>query len=340
MTLLTIAIPTYNRVAALRLLLQSLRAELEGLDGIVQIMVSDNASTDATPQLLQEMRAQWPAMIARSNPKNVGPESNFCECLDRIDSRYFWILGDDDMPKTGVIRRLAVLLTSQSPDLLYLQSEWVNPVTGPSQGVPVPELHCESLSQIDFARRVHVWCTFISGMVVNRERLLAALGGESIRRYVGSSLVQLGWVFPLLRNGTKFLFVSDPCVLATKDNTGGYALLTVFGTNFSRIVREAFREQPRIANMLIARNMSRYLPGIIWSSRTQSGQSFVAENPWPDLQNALGTKPLFWLLLLPLGRLPRYAALPFYQSWRVVNRLSRERDRLAQTLSRVRPRTS
>lgn len=339
MKLLTIAIPTYNRVAALELLLLSLQTELEGLEDIVQVMVSDNASTDATPQLLQEMRTRWPALLTRSNPQNIGPEANFCECLDRIDSSYFWILGDDDLPKTGVVRRLTALLASESPDLLYMQSEWVNPITGPSQGAPVAELHCQLLSRIDFARRVHVWCTFISGMVVNRERLAAALGGDSIRHYVGTSLVQLGWVFPLLRCGTKFAFVSDPCVLATKDNSGGYALLTVFGTNFSRIVRETFFEQPRIANLLIARNMSRYLPGIIWGSRAKRGPRFVVENPWPELRKTLGTKPLFWLLLIPLGRFPRIAALPFYQSWRVVNRLCRERDRLTDTLRRARPQT-
>jgi abequosyltransferase len=336
MTLLTIAIPTYNRVDSLRLLLQTLRTELEGLDGIVRVMVSDNASTDATPQLLEEMRVRWPALVARSNPHNIGPELNFCECLDRIDSRYFWILGDDDLPKTGVIRRLSALLSGESPDLLYMQSEWVNPVTGPEQGAPVAELHWESLSRSAFARRVHVWCTFISGMVVNREHLMSALNENSIREHSGTSLVQLGWVFPVLRTGTKFLFVSDSCVLATKDNTGGYALLTVFGSNFARIVRKAFRGQPHIANLLISRNMSRYLPGLIWGARSKAGTTFVKENPWPELRKELGMKPLFWLLLLPMGRLPRMAAQPFYQSWRVVNRLGREYDRLTQTVRRAR----
>jgi abequosyltransferase len=338
MTLLTIAIPTYNRVEALRLLLDTLQGEVAGLDGVVQVMVSDNASTDSTPQMLAAISARWPSLVVRSNARNIGPEANFCECLDHIDSRYFWLLGDDDMPKAGVIRRISALLASQSPDLLYMQSEWVNPLTGPQQGSLVAELQCESLSRVEFARRVHVWCTFISGMVVNRETLSAtlALNDGALRQHSGTSLVQLGWVFPLLRSGSRFLFVSDQCVLATKDNTGGYALITVFGSNFARIAREVFRDQRRIADLLIDRTMSRYLPGLIWGARAKGGANFVAENPWPELRKQLGAKPLFWLLLLPLGRLPRPAAQPFYQAWRVFSRLRREYDRLTDALRRTR----
>jgi abequosyltransferase len=334
MTLLTIAIPTYNRADALKRLLQSLQIELDGLEGIVQVMVSDNASTDATPQVLAEMRTRWPALKTRSNPQNIGPEANFCECLDRIESRYFWLLGDDDMPKAGVIGRLLALLESEFPDLLYMQSEWVNPLIGPTQGTPVATLHFKSLSQVEFARDVHVWCTFISGMVVNRETLLAvlALNGGTLRQHSGTSLVQLGWVFPLLRSGNRFLFVFDQCVLATKDNTGGYALLTVFGSNFSRIARDAFRDRPPIASLLISRTMSHYLPGLIWGARSKGGTRFVQEDPWPELRKQLGMKPLFWLLLLPLGRFPRLAAQPFYQAWRVFSRLGREYDRLRRAL--------
>ena len=47
--LLTIGIPTYNRAKFLRRLLEQLRTELAGLDGQVEVLVSDNASTDDTP---------------------------------------------------------------------------------------------------------------------------------------------------------------------------------------------------------------------------------------------------------------------------------------------------
>ena len=73
----------------------------------------------------------------------------------------------------------------------------------------------------------------------------------------------------------------------------------------------------------------RYLPGIIWNSRASGGQRFKDDDPWPGMRRELGARPLFWALLVPLGRFPRFAAMPFFQAWRVINRIGRELDKLS-----------
>jgi len=60
------------------------------------------------------------------------------------------------------------------------------------QGVPVGNLQINSLNSQQFADAVHVWVNFISGMVVDKERLVAILGNNSINRFDATSLVQLG----------------------------------------------------------------------------------------------------------------------------------------------------
>ena len=321
---LTIAVPTYNRAVSLRLLLDSLRTELAGLDGEVRVLVSDNASTDDTPTVTNAIQEAWPALDVQRNDTNVGPEENFCRCLDRIDSRYFWILGDDDLPKSGVVCAIVSLLKAEAPALIYMQSEWVSPVTGPDQGEPVGALDWQSMAAPAFARRVHVWLTFISGFVVDRERLMTALGTQSIRRHVGTSLVQLGWVLPVMQRGEKLIFVASRCLLATKDNTGGYALLTVFGANFPRLVREELGEASRLPQNIVAGTVWEYLPGLIWNSRVSDTFNFEDESPWKLMQRELGYSALFWLLLVPIGRFPKALAMPVFQVWRVLNRLQRE----------------
>ncbi|MEP7098984.1 MAG: glycosyltransferase family 2 protein [Burkholderiales bacterium] len=328
MKLLTIAIPTYNRAANLELLLRCLRTEVSALKNEVTVLVSDNASSDDTPRVLRDAQRDWAELTVRRNEQNIGADGNFCEILDRIDSRYFWVLGDDDLPKTGVISKLIALLLRESPALVYMQSEWVKPIIGPDQGTQVGELRFDSFDRADFAKRVHIWCTFISGMLVDHQQLMRGLNGQSVRRFSGTSLVQLGWVYPVLKSGSKFLFVRDQCVLATRDNTGGYGLLTVFGVNFSRVSREAFDDQPDIAKSLIERGMMRYLPGLIWSSRKPGDQRFDKDNPWPGMRRELGSKAMFWALLVPIGRLPRIVAMPFYLASRIMNRVAHGFDNL------------
>jgi hypothetical protein len=203
-----------------------------------------------------------------------------------------------------------------------MQSEWVNPLIGPDQGQVVCDFQVSELPALQFAKAVNVWVTFISGMVIDMERLRNVLVDQKINRFNATSLVQLGWVLPLLKSEGPFLFISDQCILATKDNTGGYGLLTVFGVNFTRIVNECFGTNNSLARALIDGNVMQYLPGLIWLSRDRQRSSLhTTENPWKELNYLLGKRWLYWLLLVPLGRLPRCIAWPFFQTWRVFNRL-------------------
>lgn len=326
--LLTIIVPTFNRKECLELLLEELSRQLDGMADLVDVIIGDNASTDDTPSVTRRFLTLFPGALVIRHESNLGPEENFCRCLELSKSKYFWIIGDDDLPKSGVIAKIVNLLSRDAPDLVYLNSEWLDPLYSSRQGSPIGELRVSMNDRLKFAREVHVWFTFISGMIVSRAALRNALNEQTIRRFVGSQLVQLGWVFPVLSTGTRFLLVHDKCVLARKGNSGGYGLLTVFGTNFTRLARTSFPEQPEIANALIRGNLTRYLPGIIWNSRWQVDQRFSAEHPWPSMREQLGTRALFWALIVPLGRFPRLAALPFYEIWRVANRFVREFDRL------------
>ncbi|HEX4509955.1 MAG TPA: glycosyltransferase family 2 protein [Burkholderiaceae bacterium] len=321
---LTVIVPTFNRADCLALLLRTLREECVGLESAVQVLVSDNASTDRTPEVTAAAQVSCPELKVQRHPRNTGPDENFCSAIDRVETRWFWIIGDDDCPKRGVLARVVALLRERAPALLYMQSEWLNPVTGPDQGEPVGALHVEALDAAGFARRVHVWLTFISGVVVDRSRLGPDFRGAAPRRFTGTSLVQLGWALPALAGPGPFLFVHERCMLATKDNTGGYPLLTVFGAGFARIADETFGPGSRLARILIGRTIVNYLPGLLWGARHAPSGRHAAEDPWPAMRAQLGGRAMFWLLLVPLGRFPHWLAQPVYQAWRVFHRLSRD----------------
>lgn len=324
--LLTIIVPTYNRSANLAILLSSLRDETAHVANEVQVYVSDNCSTDDTPNVIAQLAKDWLSMRSYRHLTNLGAESNFIHAVDSVKTRWFWIIGDDDLPKRGVVEKVVKLLRMENPALIYMQSEWLNPVQNVDQGVPIGDFQISSLNSLQFAEAVHVWVTFISGMVVDKERLVAMLGSQSIKRFdAASRLVQLGWVLPLFNSKGPFLFISNSCMLATKDNSGGYCLLTVFGINFTRIINESFGSNHPLAQAMIGGNISQYLPGLIWGARnTRRLSSHITVSPWRELNGQLGSQWLYWLLIVPLGRLPPLLAQPFFQTWRVLNRMRRE----------------
>ena len=322
--LLTIVVPTYNRAENLGLLLGALRAELNGLESQVQVLVSDNASTDQTPEITGAMARDWDALTVQRHIINLGPDGNFCSGVHRVTTRYFWIIGDDDCPKSGVIAKILRLLSERQPALVYMQSEWLNPITGPEQGTPVGDLDVEWMEAEIFAKSVHVWVTFISGMVIDKTRLESALGKNKIERFNQTNLVQLGWIFPLLMTGGPFAFIRNKCILATSDNSGGYKLLTVFGVNFTRITRESFGKESVLTRLFIRGNLINHLPNVVWRGRKSAvRKTHESENTWEVLNREIGSYLIYWLLLVPLGRFPRWIMQPVFQSWRVLSYLRR-----------------
>jgi hypothetical protein len=196
------------------------------------------------------------------------------------------------------------------------------------------------MDQTSFAGRVHVWFTFISGVIIHRQRVLEEAGDDSMNRYLGTSLVQLGWVFNALRLGSRFIYVDSLCVLATTNNTGGYAVLTAFGANYTRIIADVFGGESDIARLLRDRNLVCFLPGLVWNTRFSSIGNFSAEDPWPAMRRELGGQWKFWLLVVPIGRFPRRFAWLFLQLSRVASKTLRVRNHLSDRLRSARWKSS
>ncbi len=88
---LTIGIPTYNRADMLRGAIESaLSQSLAGLD----IIISDNASTDHTPEIISSFGRR---IRYHRNESNLGPVRNFYNLVRMAGAEYFVWLQDDDL---------------------------------------------------------------------------------------------------------------------------------------------------------------------------------------------------------------------------------------------------
>ena len=72
---LSICIPTFNRASALNRTLEMLYGELQGIEGEVEICVSDNGSGDGTPDVLAGWEKKLPLVHSR-NKTNLGFDIN------------------------------------------------------------------------------------------------------------------------------------------------------------------------------------------------------------------------------------------------------------------------
>jgi hypothetical protein len=98
--LVTIGIPTYNRSQSLQV---ALRSALQQDHPNVEVVVSDNASTDATEAVCRDTAAANLRYLRHA--RNQGPVFNFLQALHAARGEYFMWLADDDWLDAAYVSR-------------------------------------------------------------------------------------------------------------------------------------------------------------------------------------------------------------------------------------------
>lgn len=107
--LVTIGIPTYNRAKQLR---RAIETALGQDYSNIEVIVSDNASTDGTQNQYQLLCDSDPRLKYLQQEKNIGPTANFAAVLKAATGVYFMWLGDDDWIDAGYVSSCARVLAS------------------------------------------------------------------------------------------------------------------------------------------------------------------------------------------------------------------------------------
>jgi glycosyltransferase involved in cell wall biosynthesis len=109
----TVCIPVYNGSAFLEELLVSIAEQ--DLSG-VEVVVSDNASTDRTPQILDDWSAKLPIRVIRQ-PKTLTMPENFNVLLDAVSTDAYALICHDDYFASPDALSKARQVLGDSPDV-------------------------------------------------------------------------------------------------------------------------------------------------------------------------------------------------------------------------------
>ena len=317
-SLLTIAIPTYNRARSLERLLAILRTELEGEDR-VELLVSDNASSDSTPEVVPSFQTSNSIRYIR-NLENMGADRNILQCVESASGKYVWVFSDDDIVVPGTVRRVLAALATQAYDIVCIA-----PFFSRSEEIqhrrfrPLPDI--EFTSARELAAHVHVLFTFISGVIIDKERL-ATIPHPPFASLFDTSLGQLGPFFTSLNGHRRSLVIRDPLVTATANRSVGYGLYKVFGTNLAKITSEWIKDES-VRRAIINGTIQKFLPPWIMLSR-RSLASTIPEDPHQILRICFGKYSRYWIFNYPIYALP----LPLAKLWLLMIRIINKFDTL------------
>jgi glycosyltransferase involved in cell wall biosynthesis len=151
----------------------------------VRILVSDDASTDETPQVLERLAAEYPCLSHYRRETRGGYDGNFRDLFTRqklTDTEWTWMFGDDDMLRPGAISFMLKHLETTPAQFIHVAE--MKRTSGTNHLIHGSMLDlCNTFGWIEMTG-------FITCNVVRSQQLVKAFDTPRWRTYAKSAFAQ------------------------------------------------------------------------------------------------------------------------------------------------------
>lgn len=266
MKLLTIAIPTYNRLHHLMNLIDCLSKQRDMIvefDDLCNVVVFDNASDWSKDD--HDAFDKYNFVNYFRHSINIGADANIRHCAKNVMSRYLWIIGDDDLVRIGVINLIFDLLKNHTVGLVYMRARWLKN----GQEDFARKSYHSNLNKIKFINATSLALIagselmFISSLIFNRELFLNKNSSCKFDMFNDTAVPHLAWIFDNMNSSNKFALLPSYPISALASNSGGYNALQVFTLNYPHCIFSSFKLNENIKKALIFQLLYSFIPGVL-----------------------------------------------------------------------------
>jgi glycosyltransferase involved in cell wall biosynthesis len=328
--LLTIAVPTYNRATYLEICLLQIYKQYKEFAQDLELIVSDNNSSDNTTSIVQRFIGQGLPLVYLKNHENVGADRNFVNCFKRARGKYVLIFGDDDVLLDGSLGKILSILRGGKYGNIYINSYGFK--NDYIQERPPAQSSKETVFYNDateYIQRLNFWVTFSSGNIVNKSLIE---GDIDPCEFLGTNMVQLNWILSSIFTARTNVYIDEYLVAYKVANTGGYQLCQVFGVNINKVFDYFVKRgiSPQYFKIINNKLLQSFFPNLILSlkERKKNGFEFIGEDYYKTLSHVFRKYAAFWLVVVPVIKLPFTIASPYYKIVNVLvqifNKIRRE----------------
>lgn len=100
---LSFCIPTYNRADFIGETIESIISQA---NDEIEIVISDNASTDNTNEVVRKYQRLFPQITYFRSDKNLGADWNYLKVVELAKGKYCWLMGSDDKIVNGAVNKV------------------------------------------------------------------------------------------------------------------------------------------------------------------------------------------------------------------------------------------
>ncbi|MBM0108907.1 glycosyltransferase family 2 protein [Steroidobacter sp. S1-65] len=254
---LSICIASYNRAAFIGATIESIVSQITEE---CEIVVSDNASTDSTEEVVQKFAVACTSLRYVRQTENRGLDKNFDCAVELARGEYCWLMADDDLLKPGAVATVLGAIKRDDYSLIAVNYErkdfnMSRVLVAKYLDAEVDRVYEEQETDRMFAETAPL-LVYIGSVIIKRSLWLS----RDRDAYVGSMWIHLGVIFQHTLPG-RTLVIAKPCVSYRDGNSKSYM------TRFFEIVCIKF-------------------PELIWGApfSERAKRQVIAKEPWRELR--------------------------------------------------------
>lgn len=306
--IVSFCIPTYNRAPYLEATLKSY-VSCSCFDNRVEIVISDNHSTDDTQRICEEYAQKYPNIKYFRNEENIN-DANFPLVLNRGTGEYLKLMNDNIFITEDGMQSFVALIESMKEKRtpIFFSSNYFNHAKEDVIILNTPD---------EFAITVSRLCTAISMFGAWREDWAKV---DEPLKYSKLRLSQVDWCYQILNLRKQVLLYTKPFFSKKKDigmKRGGYNWFEVQVQNYYTIL------QPYIDNNLISRKVLKkekticlksimpWIATCYWLPMYKERQ-FEWNGAIQYLLNAFKNIPSFYIIMITLPIWANYYFIKYY----------------------------
>ena len=223
--ILTYGIITYNRSKYLRKSLKSVLDQV-GNDELVEVLVSDNCSTDDTKEVVQEFQKKYKNLRYHCNEMNVGGDANIHVALREGRGEYVIAAGDDDYLTDGMLYLVINYIYRHRDHAIIFMSNRVDGV----EFTPY-----DGTGYLDYILQLGCFMTWITCIMIKKDIYMAIPDPE---KYTDTHLSQVYVQLEILKRNPRYSILMGTFLARGGGDhpASGYNFMEVFVKNYFDIL--------------------------------------------------------------------------------------------------------
>jgi abequosyltransferase len=219
---LSICIPTYNRA---NYLVQALDSILKQSPSDIEIIISDNASTDDTELIISDYLLKYKQIKYFRHANNVGADQNYLKVIELANSDYCWLLGSDDLINHGAMVRVLNEIKSKADVYmcgliscdLDMRAMYTHKIFKSNQDFVFNLSNPEQRAFFfNLALTTTALFSYISSLIINKKKWDDV--DVDLNFFIGSLWVHVGKILGMIPNGLVVTYINEPLILKREYN--------------------------------------------------------------------------------------------------------------------------